>query len=102
MPTSDLDGTDQLLSHPQGYGGLCQQGYYCEAGTGPLTSSTKPPTPCPLGKYGAGKGLNSTSQCSACPYGFLCDATGISDYTSRQCPQGSVCLTDTQNSSTTA
>jgi hypothetical protein len=47
--------------------GLCQAGYYCEAGSnGPQQRA------CPAGTYTSRTGTEAENQCSICPTGFYC------------------------------
>jgi len=52
-------------------GAPCPRGHYCSSGTGPLGSSSNPPTPCHAGTYTAEEGARSTN--NVVVVNFLCD-----------------------------
>jgi hypothetical protein len=53
--------------------GICQQGYYCPAG-----SVNGYQIPCPQGTYGERPGLGHLNECTKCPNGATCDLGGNS------------------------
>ncbi|XP_038155551.1 uncharacterized protein LOC119792815 [Cyprinodon tularosa] len=98
------------LSQPSG---LCQEGYYCPAGsTSPNStdegistnsricpsghycpSGTGHPLPCPIGSLAISKGLKAVKECPPCPPGLYCDRPAISDLSIvLPCHAGYVCL----------
>jgi len=85
----------------QGLGGLCDLGYWCGSGTLPLTTGgAAGPTACAAGTWAAGIGLRTASECSSCPPGHVCAATGITSLSTHSCPAGAFCLSGLASTST--
>lgn len=63
----------------------CPKGYYCPQGS-------QAPTPCPIRQFSQVLEGVSDEVCSACPAGFWCTKSGISDYTKYPCKVGFYCV----------
>ncbi|CAH1797049.1 unnamed protein product [Owenia fusiformis] len=61
----------------------CPPGHYCLTSVGP--------TECPRLTYRDTEGAANISECHACPAGFWCNQTGMTNYTNHLCPVGMYC-----------
>ncbi|XP_070551142.1 signal peptide, CUB and EGF-like domain-containing protein 1 isoform X1 [Ptychodera flava] len=62
---------------------LCDPGFYCQV--------NEAMQPCPLYTWSDSVGATNLSTCEPCPGGFVCNMTGMSDYTIRPCPVAHYC-----------
>ena len=63
-----------------------------------LSHVIQDPEPCPITTYNDQEGGMDSSACLPCPPGYLCDVTGIANYTIHPCPVGSYCTNATSAS----
>uniref|UniRef100_A0A286XEQ6 Uncharacterized protein n=1 Tax=Cavia porcellus TaxID=10141 RepID=A0A286XEQ6_CAVPO len=86
--------------------GQCPAGYYCDPSAGPIQDFSLYPCPqgyycplgtakaihhsCPVGTFGARKGLMNISECQPCPAGKFCAQPGLTDPTG-DCASGHWC-----------
>lgn len=69
-------------------GYICPAGHFCAAGVTPEQE-------CLAGTYWDGVGAGESTDCKACPPGFICTTTQLIDPTTA-CPEGKYCVGDTQ------
>ena len=62
----------------------------CPAGTYCVPGSVEP-TPCPINTFGPRTFAGTVGDCLACPEGYACGETGLSDVTLVACPTGYYC-----------
>ena len=106
IPTACPSGTSRVSTGGQSESDctLCSAGYYCIPNnpipvvcpTGaycPQGSSL--PVLCPAGYYSSSTQASDISTCVKCPSGYLCDRSGIGDYTNFPCIPGSYCPSGT-------
>ncbi|XP_014845642.1 PREDICTED: uncharacterized protein LOC106919650 isoform X3 [Poecilia mexicana] len=106
------------LSQPSG---LCQEGYFCPAGsTSPNSTESQSnstnhhlcpsghycpsgsghPLPCPVGSLAISQGLKAAEECPPCPPGLYCDSPAMSDLSvALPCRAGYVCLSGSSSPS---
>ncbi|KAH3741464.1 hypothetical protein DPMN_048189, partial [Dreissena polymorpha] len=66
----------------------CIAGHYCLNGTG---ISVSEPIPCPVNFYLDTTGNDVLADCKPCISGYICNQTGMTDYSLYPCPSGFYC-----------
>ena len=72
----------------------CPTGFYC------LNGTDDDGIPCPLGTYNPNYGIDSDSDCLACPAGQFCNDTGLSS-PAGDCDAGYLCVSGAAHSGPT-